>query len=66
MKYEEVYLHGYETVSVARLALIRYFDFYNRRRPHSTLDGNTPDRYSRQVLERRVAALRLASFASTP
>ena len=43
VKYEEVYLHGYETVSVARQALNRYFDFYNRRRPHSTLDGKTPD-----------------------
>jgi len=43
VKYEEVYLHGYDTVSVARLALNRYFDFYNRRRPHSTLDGKTPD-----------------------
>ena len=43
VKYEEVYLHGYETVSVARLALARYVDFYNRRRPHSTLDGKTPD-----------------------
>jgi putative transposase len=26
-----------------RQALTRYFDFYNRRRPHSTLDGQTPD-----------------------
>ena len=43
VKYEEVYLHGYDTVSVARQALNRYFDFYNRRRPHSTLDGKTPD-----------------------
>ena len=43
VKYEEVYLHGYDTVSVARQALARYFDFYNRRRPHSTLDGKTPD-----------------------
>lgn len=43
VKYEEIYLHGYETVSVARQALTRYFDSYNRRRPHSTLDGNTPD-----------------------
>ena len=43
VKYEEVYLHGYDTVSVARLALNRYIDFYNRRRPHSTLDGKTPD-----------------------
>jgi len=43
VKYEEVYLHGYETVSIARQALSRYLDFYNRRRPHSTLDGRTPD-----------------------
>ena len=39
VKYEEIYLHGYETVSEVRQALARYFDFYNRRRPHSTLDG---------------------------
>jgi len=43
VKYEEIYLHGYDTVSIARQALNRYFDFYNRRRPHSMLDGNTPD-----------------------
>lgn len=43
VKYEEIYLHAYDTVPVARQALTRYFDFYNRRRPHSTLDGKTPD-----------------------
>lgn len=43
VKYEEIYLHAYDTVSDARQALSRYFDFYNRRRPHSTLDGKTPD-----------------------
>ena len=43
VKYEEVYLHGYETVTAARQALARYFDFYNRRRPHSAIDGKTPD-----------------------
>ena len=43
VKYEEVYLHGYETVSAARQSLTRYFDFYNRRRPHSALDDKTPD-----------------------
>ena len=41
VKYEEIYLHGYDTVSEVRQALTRYF--YNRRRPHSTLDGQTPD-----------------------
>ena len=43
VKYEEVYLHGYETVSAARQAPTRYFDFYNRRRPHSMLDRKAPD-----------------------
>jgi putative transposase len=56
VKYEEIYLHGYETVSEVRHALARYFDFYNRRRPHSTLDGQTPDTaYSNQPLLLAVA-----------
>lgn len=43
VKYEEVYLHAYNTVSEARSALARYFEFFNRRRPHSALDRRTPD-----------------------
>jgi len=43
VKYEEIYLHDYDTVSEARQVLAIYFDFYNLRRPHSTLDGQTPD-----------------------
>ena len=43
VKYEEIYLHSYDSVSIAKQALNRYFDFYNRRRPHSTLDGKTPN-----------------------
>ena len=45
VKYEEVYLRAYETVSAARAGLARYIDFYNTRRPHSTLDGKTPDEF---------------------
>jgi len=44
VKYEEVYLRAYETVSEARKSIGRYLDFYNGRRPHSSLDGGTPDR----------------------
>jgi transposase InsO family protein len=30
-------------VSDARTSIGRYLDLYNRRRPHSSLDGRTPD-----------------------
>jgi len=43
VKYEEVYLKAYDGVSHARTSLGRYLDFYNRRRPHSSLDRLTPD-----------------------
>ena len=43
MKYEMVYLRAYESVSEARVSLGRYLAFYNERRPHSSLDGRTPD-----------------------
>lgn len=45
VKYEEVYLHGYETVSAAKAGLDRYFRFYNSRRPHSRIDRQTPDQF---------------------
>jgi transposase InsO family protein len=43
VKYEEVYLRAYDSVSEARTSIGRYFNFYNDRRPHSSLDGMTPD-----------------------
>jgi len=43
VKYEEVYLHAYDTVSDSRAGIGRYFDLYNRRRPHSSLGRRTPD-----------------------
>lgn len=43
VKYEEVYLKAYDSVGEARASLGRYLDFYNRRRPHSSLDRRTPD-----------------------
>lgn len=44
VKYEEVYLRAYASVSEARASLGRYLSFYNSRRPHSSLDRQTPDR----------------------
>ncbi len=43
VKYEEVYLHAYDTVANARASLGNYLGFYNSRRPHSSLDRKTPD-----------------------
>jgi putative transposase len=56
VKYEEVYLRAYDTVSDARTSIGRYLDFYNRRRPHSSLDGMTPDRAYFTPLPIRMAA----------
>jgi len=43
IKYEHVYLHAYESVSDARAKLAVYINFYNSRRPHSSIDRQTPD-----------------------
>ncbi len=43
VKYEEVYLHAYDSVPDAQRHLTAYFSFYNQGRPHGALDGQTPD-----------------------
>ena len=43
IKYEEVDLHAYDTVSAATAGLERYLTLYNTRRPHSRLADQTPD-----------------------
>ena len=43
IKYEEVYLHAYDTVSAATAGLDRYLMLYNTRRPHSSLADQTPN-----------------------
>jgi len=42
VKYECVYLHDWQTVKEARIALAEYFDFYNHHRSHQGLNGKTP------------------------
>ena len=56
VKYEEVYLRAYDGVSEARSSIGRYLDFYNGRRPHSSLDGATPDQAYFTPLPFRMAA----------
>jgi putative transposase len=43
VKYEDIYLHAYESVRELKSALACYFDFYNVRRPHQSLGYQTPD-----------------------
>jgi len=59
VKYEEVYLHAYGSVFEVRASLDRYLDFYNRRRPHSSLDARTPDEayFALPTIARRHEAL---------
>ncbi len=56
VKYEEVYLRAYDSVTEARASLGRYFDFYNSQRPHSSFGGRTPDRAYFDNLPQTVAA----------
>lgn len=42
MKYENVYLKGYQTIPEAQAGLREYFDFYNMERSHQSLGYQTP------------------------
>jgi len=69
VKYEEVYLHDYENVWMADEHLARYFDFYNRERPHQSLDWDTPaERYfggEKKTLTRSESCLNQAVLLSS-
>lgn len=57
VKYEEVYLYAYDSVSQAKAGLAKYFTLYNTRRPHSSFDGIPPDQtYFGNLPEVRTAA----------
>src|SRR3954462_1755130 len=56
VKYEEVHLRAYDTVAEARASIGRYLTFYNGRRPHSSLDRQTPDQAYFNRLPQSVAA----------
>ena len=56
IKYEEVYLHAYASVSEARTSIGRYLEFYNSIRPHSSLKALTPDQVYFNRLPESMAA----------
>ena len=43
VKYDDVYLHEYRTVKECKKGLARFFDRYNNRREHSSLDYHCPE-----------------------
>ena len=43
VKYEDVYLKAYDSITAARQGLTTYFELYNCRRRHQSLDRKTPD-----------------------
>jgi len=56
VKYEDIYLRAYDSVSEVKTGLNRYFNFYNNKRPHSSLDGKTPDQVYFSLLPQIKAA----------
>lgn len=43
VKYDDIYLNEYRSVRECQEGLCRFFDRYNTRREHSSLDGNYPE-----------------------
>jgi len=43
IKYENIYLHNFQSGLEVRKSIGEWMDFYNRVRPHSQIGGRTPD-----------------------
>lgn len=57
VKYEEVYLKAYDSVSQAKTSLGQFITFYNSRRPHQRFAGKTPDMiYFAELPQENIAA----------
>ena len=67
IKYEEVYLHAYESIKEARTLIGRWFNFYNYQRPHQSLDYKTPYQiYEEGSQSRLVRSATDAELLTTP
>ena len=53
IKYEELYINEYKNVKEIKKAIAEYMEFYNKRRLHSTLDYDTPDKVYYQGLTKQ-------------
>ena len=56
VKYEDIYLHAYQSVRELKTALASYFEFYNARRPHQSLEDRTPDEVYFATIDMKKAA----------
>ena len=56
IKYEEIYLHAYDSVSEARNRIGQYIQFFNQMRPHSSLKTQTPDQVYFNRMPEQMAA----------
>ena len=56
VKYEEVYVRAYDSISAARQGVGRYLTFYNQTRPHRARDGKTPEEVNRDNLTIRLTS----------
>ena len=57
VKYEDVYLKAYGSIVEARQGLRKYFEFYNSRRRHQSLDRKTPDNVYWSILPQKQVAV---------
>lgn len=65
VKYENVYLHEYQTIDEARAGLSAFFTFYNTRRLHQSLDYQTPDTvYFGHSLQNKLAPMSLSTLST--
>jgi putative transposase len=56
LKYEEVYLKGYDSIAEARREIGAYLAFFNNERPHQALGYRTPDEVFAEVTLKEAAA----------
>ena len=56
VKYEDIYLKCYTTVTELEIGIDNYFDFYNLKRPHENLNYKTPnDMYNKEIEVQKAA-----------
>ena len=56
VKYEDIYIHDYETMEQLFTGLRKYFDFYNNERPHQSLADYTPAEVYKGISQLKAAA----------